>query len=39
VRLYALVGQALIEAKQSSADPFSEIEKLMTWEAFKIKRS
>ena len=25
VRLYALVGQALIEAKQSAADPFSEI--------------
>jgi len=35
VRLYALVGQVLIEAKQSAADPFSEIEKLMTWEAFK----
>jgi hypothetical protein len=35
VRLYALVGQALIEAKQSATDPFSEIEKLMTWEAFK----
>jgi hypothetical protein len=35
VRLYALVGQALIEAKQSAADPFSEIEKLMTWEAFE----
>jgi TnpA family transposase len=35
VRLYALVGQALIEAKQNEADPFSEIEKLMTWEAFK----
>jgi hypothetical protein len=34
VRLYALVGQVLIEAKQSAADPFSEIEKLMTWEAF-----
>jgi hypothetical protein len=32
----ALVGQALIEAKQSAADPFSEIEKLMTWEAFEI---
>ena len=29
VRLYALVGQVLIEAKQSAADPFSEIEKLM----------
>ena len=30
VRLYALVGQVLIEAKQSAADPFSEIEKLGT---------
>ncbi len=29
-RLYAPVGQALIEAKQS-AGPFSQIEKLMTW--------
>jgi len=35
VRLYALVGQALIEAKQSAADPFSEIEKLMSWDVFK----
>jgi hypothetical protein len=25
----------LIEAKQSAVDPFSEIEKLMTWEAFE----
>jgi hypothetical protein len=30
VRLYALVGQALIEAKQSAADPFSEIVSLAT---------
>jgi hypothetical protein len=30
VRLYALVGQALIETKQNEADPFSQIEKLMT---------
>ena len=35
VRLYALVGQALIEAKQNAADPFSEIEKLMSWDVFK----
>src|SRR5262249_40377032 len=35
VRLYALVGQVLIEVKQSAADPFSEIEKLMSWEVFK----
>jgi hypothetical protein len=30
VRLYALVGQASIEAKQSAADPFSEIVSLAT---------
>jgi hypothetical protein len=30
MRLYALVGQALIEAKQSAADPFSEIVSLAT---------
>ena len=25
----------MIEAKQSAVDPFSEIEKLMSWEAFE----
>jgi TnpA family transposase len=34
VRLYATVGRALIEAKTKAVDPFPEIEKLMTWEAF-----
>jgi hypothetical protein len=34
VRLYAAVGKALIEAKAQAVDPFPEIEKLMTWEAF-----
>ncbi len=34
VRLYATVGRALIEAKTRAVDPFPEIEKLMTWEAF-----
>ena len=38
VRLYALVGQALIEAKQSAADPFSEIVSLATRRAFEIAR-
>jgi hypothetical protein len=37
VRFYALIGQVLIEAKQNAADPFCEIEKLMTWEAFKSR--
>ncbi len=36
VRLYAAVGKALIDAKIKAADPFAEIEKLMTWEAFLI---
>ena len=35
MRLYAFVDQASIEAKQSAADPFSEIDKLMTWEALE----
>jgi hypothetical protein len=34
VRLYAAVGKVLIEAKTRRVDPFPEIEKLMTWEAF-----
>jgi hypothetical protein len=34
VRLYAAVGKALIEARTRAVDPFPEIEKLMTWEAF-----
>ena len=35
VRLYALIGSKLIEAKENAADPFTEIEKLMSWETFK----
>jgi len=34
VRLYAAVGKALIEARTQAVDPFPEIEKLMTWDAF-----
>jgi hypothetical protein len=34
VRLYAQVGQALIEAKVAGGDPFEAIEGLMTWEQF-----
>ena len=34
VRLYAQVGQALIEAKVAGGDPFEAIERLMTWEQF-----
>jgi hypothetical protein len=35
VRLYALIGSKLIVAKENSADPFTEIEKLIPWDAFK----
>ena len=35
VRLYALIGSKLIEAKENSTDPFTEIEKLIPWDAFK----
>jgi hypothetical protein len=35
VRLYALIASKLIEAKENAANPFTEIEKLMSWEAFK----
>ena len=35
VRLYALIGSKLIEAKENAANPFTAIEKLMSWEAFK----
>jgi hypothetical protein len=34
VRLYVTVGRTLIDAKAKAVDPFPEIEKLMTWEAF-----
>jgi hypothetical protein len=35
VRLYALIGGKLVEAKQNASNPFTEIEKLMSWDAFK----
>jgi hypothetical protein len=34
VRLYAQVGQALIEAKDGGSDPFEAIERVMSWEQF-----
>jgi len=34
LRLYGRVGQALLEAKQSGTDPFSAIEKVVSWEDF-----
>jgi hypothetical protein len=34
VRLYAKIGQALIEAKTSQSDPFLAIESVVPWERF-----
>ena len=34
MRLYGRVGQALLEAKQSGADPFATIESVLSWDAF-----
>jgi TnpA family transposase len=34
VRLYWLIGNALVEAKQTGVDPFSLIESIITWEEF-----
>ena len=34
VRLYAKVGQALIEAKSIGSDPFEAIERVVSWEQF-----
>jgi hypothetical protein len=34
VRLYAQVGQALIEAKDTGSDPFEAIERVVSWEQF-----
>ena len=34
VRLYGRVGQALLEAKKSGADPFAAIESVLSWAAF-----
>ena len=33
-RLYAKVGQALIEAKSIGSDPFEAIERVVSWEQF-----
>ncbi len=35
VRLYAKVGQAILEARQKGNDPFAAIESVMSWEAFE----
>ena len=35
VRLYAEVGQAIIDSRAAEADPFNAIEKILTWEEFK----
>jgi hypothetical protein len=34
VRLYAKVGRALIEAKETGNDPFKAIERILSWEEF-----
>ena len=34
VRLYWLIGNALVEAKQTGEDPFSLIESIITWDEF-----
>ena len=34
VRLYGRIGQALLDAKQSGADPFAAIEAVLSWDAF-----
>ncbi len=34
VRLYAQVGQALIEAKNAGLDPYTAIEQIVSWERF-----
>ena len=34
VRLYWRIGHALLEAKQSGADPFAAIESVLPWDAF-----
>jgi len=39
VRLYGLVGQALLEAKKNGADPFAAIEAVLPWDAFSASVS
>jgi hypothetical protein len=38
VRLYARVGQALIEARSSGGDLFAAIEAVLPWPRFEIDR-
>lgn len=35
MRLFADVGRALIEARESKGDPFAAIEEIVPWEAFE----
>jgi len=35
VRLYSRIGRALLEAKQTGADPFAAIETILPWSAFQ----
>ncbi len=35
LRLYATVGQALIDAKEQAQDPFAAIERFLPWDAFR----
>jgi hypothetical protein len=35
VRLYAIIGQTLIDARDKAVDPFAEVERLMPWDTFK----
>lgn len=35
LRLYSRIGQALLEAKEAGSDPFSAIEAILPWEAFR----
>ncbi|MEX5378570.1 Tn3 family transposase, partial [Escherichia coli] len=34
VRLYGLIGKALLDAKQNGSDPFAAIETVISWDAF-----
>lgn len=35
IRLFATIGQVLLEARRSGKDPFAAIEAVVTWEAFE----
>ena len=34
MRLYGLIGKALLDAKQNGSDPFAAIETVISWDAF-----